>query len=109
MRLFHFLISGILCLTLATPAAAEGLALARCGSEIGQILSSLEIPEARMRDVNVLNIYGASGNGGRIDHVEGWVSFNDCRGNLVISVTTACYLKDIYTTYECRVPGIKSY
>jgi len=47
--------------------------------------------------------------GGRIDRVEGWVSFNDCKGNLVVVVDRNCQAEQSYTTYQCRIPGVKNF
>ncbi|MEX0582605.1 MAG: hypothetical protein WD185_02965 [Sneathiella sp.] len=96
-------------LAFATTASAD-LVSGRCQAEIEKEISSLTIPKERIKDVSILNIYDSSGvGGGRIDHIEGWVSFKDCKGNLVISVSTACLPEQNYTTYECRVPGVKGY
>ncbi len=90
--------------------ASADLVSGRCQKEIENEIANLAIPKERSKDVSILNIYDGSGEGGgRIDHIEGWVSFNDCKGNLVISVSTACIPLQTYTTYECRVPGVKNY
>jgi len=94
----------------AMPSAFADLVSGRCQQEIENEIISLDISNDRIKDVSVMNIYNGSGEGGgRIDHIEGWVSFNDCKGNLVISVNNACIFEQAYTTYECRVPGVKNY
>ncbi|MDF2367175.1 hypothetical protein [Sneathiella sp.] len=100
-----------LCLSVAfVTVASADLVSGRCQNEIENEIASLAILKERIKDVSILNIYDGNGvGGGRIDHIEGWVSFNDCKGNLVISVNNACLLEQVYTTYECRVPGVKSY
>ena len=92
------------------PLAAADLVSGRCQMEIENEIAKLSIPPERVKDLQIINIYEGSGEGGgRIDHIEGWVSFNDCKGNLVVSISTACIPQEIYTTYECRVPGVKNY
>ncbi len=93
----------------ATVALAD-LVNGRCQKEIENEIAGLAIPKDRIKNVEILNIYDGNGEGGgRVDHIEGWVSFTDCKGNLVINISNACLLQEIYTTYECRVPGVRSY
>ena len=110
MPFMCFLSLSLLAALLLAPASVQGLGFARCGPEIDKIITSLDVPESRIRDVTVMNIYSANGvGGGYVDRVEGWVSFNDCRGNLVIAVNNVCNLKNVYTTYECHVPNVKHF
>ena len=97
-------------LLLLLPATVQAYSAPRCSSEVGAVLDRLNIPQSRIRDVSVMNIYGATGyGGGHVERVEGWVSFTDCRGNLVVSLDNRCQFKDVYTTYQCRVPGVTHY
>ncbi|GHD61617.1 hypothetical protein GCM10017083_49200 [Thalassobaculum fulvum] len=36
----------------------------------------------------------------------GWVSFTDCQGNLVIDLGATEAVRTIYTTGDCKVPGV---
>lgn len=96
------------CLTLfvalgsASQAGAEN-----CEAEFETELEKLNIPEERMKDSYTINIYETSG--GRISRVEGWASFNDCKGNLVIKFDRSCLFDRSYTTTECMVPGVKKF
>lgn len=110
MRTISVLAVAILLPPLLAAAPSHGFGLTRCEAEVQEILNSLNVSNSRIRNVTVMNIYGATGGGGaHIDHVEGWISFNDCRGNLVIRLTNSCQRRDVYTTYECRVPNVKNY
>ncbi|WP_340149606.1 hypothetical protein [uncultured Sneathiella sp.] len=93
-----------------TTIASADLVSGRCQKVIEDEIAGLTIPKDRIKDVSILNIYDGNGEGGgRIDHIEGWVSFSDCKGNLVISVSNACLPMETYTTYQCRVPGVANY
>ena len=82
-----------------------------CRAQIENELGKLAIPPERIKKLSIVNIYNGHGQsgGGQIDRVEGWVSFTDCKGNLVIKVNRACLPIENYTTYECHVPGVKNY
>lgn len=36
----------------------------------------------------------------------GWISFTDCRGNLVVDLTQTNAVRTLYTTGDCEVPGV---
>jgi hypothetical protein len=40
---------------------------------------------------------------------EGWLSFNNCKGNLVILVNRGCQYRNSYTLGNCQVEGVKKY
>ncbi|TNE35488.1 MAG: hypothetical protein EP348_08835 [Alphaproteobacteria bacterium] len=84
---------------------------AACDAEIHQQISTLDIPAEKIRKTEIVGVYDSSGAGGsnRIDRYEGWVSFTDCKGNLVVVVDKFCRPKQNYTTYQCKVSGVKGY
>ncbi|MZR31822.1 hypothetical protein [Sneathiella litorea] len=109
-RPFLLLISFCLVNFSVVPLAAADLTSARCQTEIKNEIAKLSLPPERIESTEIVNIYDSNGvGGGRIDRVEGWVSFTDCKGNLVVSVSAACIPLQTYTTYECRVPGVKNF
>ena len=95
-------------LSLPTPAAAYFDDL--CKAEIDAEIARLAIPPERIEKTYTVNIYDGNGQSGgtKIDRIEGWVGFKDCKGNLVIKVDRFCRPLGNYTTYECRVP-VKNY
>lgn len=40
---------------------------------------------------------------------EGWISFNNCKGNLVITVNRHCQYIQSYTRGSCSIEGLKNY
>ncbi|MCF8467480.1 MAG: hypothetical protein K9G33_08780 [Sneathiella sp.] len=96
-------------LSLPTPAAAYFDDL--CKTEIDAEITRLAIPPERIERTYTVNVYNGNGQtgGGRIDRIEGWVVFKDCKGNLVIKVDRVCRPLGNYTTYECQVPGVRNY
>lgn len=109
-RSILLLVSLCLAIVSVVPIAAADLSNGRCHKEIENEIAKLSIAPERIKAADIINIYDGNGpGGGRIDHVEAWISFNDCKGNLVVSVNNACIIEQVYTTYECRVPGVKNY
>lgn len=83
-------------------AAAES-----CKAEFKMELEKLDIPAERIKDSYTLDIFETAGS--RILRVEGWMSFNDCKGNLVMVFDKSCLFGRRYTTSECKVPGVKQF
>ncbi|MFC4273288.1 hypothetical protein GQF03_08860 [Sneathiella chungangensis] len=79
----------------------------RCEAQFDAVMAQLAIPKERIKDAFSVNVYTRQGSG--LERVERWVSFNDCKGNLVIKTDHICRPMDNYTTYECRVPGVRNY
>ena len=81
-----------------------------CSREFQREIKELGILKERIVNFSTVNIYstGESG-GGNLQRVEGWVSFKDCKGNLIINLTEICTPKSNYTTNECSVAGVKNY
>jgi hypothetical protein len=75
-----------------------------CESEFEVELEKLNIPIDRIKDSYTLDIFENAGS--RIARVQGWVSFKDCKGSLVMNFDKSCLFERSYTTNKCNVPGI---
>lgn len=93
-----------------SPAFAMGYGN-NCKAVIDSEIAKLDIPAERIKEVFTVEIFAGGGESGgaRLERVEGWVKFNDCKGNLVVDLDAFCRPQGAYTTYECRVPGVKHY
>ena len=40
---------------------------------------------------------------------ESWVSFSNCKGNLVVEADESCHIIQSYTLGNCRISGVKHY
>lgn len=95
-------------LTLFVAMGNASLAIAEsCEPEFEAELKKLEIPDERVKDSYTIDIYENSGS--LVSRVEGWMSFNDCKGNLVLKFDRSCLFINSYTTSECIVPGVKKF
>ncbi|USG63026.1 hypothetical protein NBZ79_08545 [Sneathiella marina] len=81
-----------------------------CSREFEREISELGIEKERIEKFSTVNIYSTGeGGGGTLRRVEGWVSFNDCKGNLIINLSEICTPQSNYTTNECSVAGVENY
>jgi hypothetical protein len=110
MRLlqFPFYRKSAFCLMLFVALSSASQAMAEsCEAEFKTEMGKLNIPEERIKDSYTIDIYETSK--GRVSRVEGWASFNDCKGNLVVKFERSCLFDRIYTTTDCIVPGVKKF
>lgn len=86
---------------LAMPAEARRSDEAQ--ARVAAVIDELGI-QARVKSINVT----ASGGGGEApsSSYTGWVSLNDCKGNLVIVLSPTSSVRSLYTTGDCSVPGV---
>ncbi|USG60486.1 hypothetical protein NBZ79_15070 [Sneathiella marina] len=43
------------------------------------------------------------------ESLEGWVSFKNCKGNLVVKLSQTCQIDTLYTTGDCEIEDISDY
>ncbi|WP_288901075.1 hypothetical protein [uncultured Sneathiella sp.] len=43
------------------------------------------------------------------EELNGWVSFEKCKGNLTVQLSDSCTVTMMYTSGQCRIPGILHY
>lgn len=92
------------------PLTAQGSAYhGQCRAELGKALEEIDLGSMTVKKQSIVPIYGASVSGSRIEAIENWVSFNECKGNLVIRASRACFIETTYTTGSCTIDGIRNY
>jgi len=86
-------------------------AAAKCEAQIDTELTGLDISKDSISKISSIDVYTGTGesNGGRLERIEGWISFNNCKGNLVLEFNPRCQASEKYTTYSCSIAGVKSY
>jgi len=92
---------------ISSPLIASFAAGSKCGMQMETELSRLEIDRDTISEISTVNIYSRSG--AMLERLESWVSFNNCKGNLVLEFNRQCQIGDVYTTYSCSIPGVKNY
>ncbi|MCC3306575.1 hypothetical protein [Sneathiella sp. HT1-7] len=43
------------------------------------------------------------------EELNGWVSFEKCKGNLTVQLSENCTVTMMYTSGQCRIPGVEHY
>ena len=105
MRTIIAALIGALALTMALPAAASRLDEAEKAVEA--VLDRLGVDRTRIKAIFLSP--DAHSQDAPVPSYTGWVSFTDCRGNLVIDLTSTAVPRTIFTTGACRVPGVDGY
>ena len=87
---------------LAVPALASRLDEAKAAVEA--TLDRLKVDRARIKAIYLApDDHPADGP---VPSYTGWISFTDCRGNLVVDLTQTAAIRSLYTTGNCAVPGV---
>lgn len=97
-----FLVLVALVLVAARPAAASKLDEAEAA--VQATLDRLGVDRSRVKSVYLAPIGFAQD--APVQSYTGWIAFTDCRGNLVVDLTQTNAVRTLYTTGECRVPGV---
>jgi len=93
---------GAVALTLSQPSAASRLDESEAA--VAAVIDRLGVDRARIKSV-----FLAADNhpqDGPVPSYTGWVVFTDCRGNLVVDLTSTAAVRTLYTTGECQVAGV---
>lgn len=97
------LVLAALVLVAARPAAASRLDEAEAAVQAE--LDRLGVDRSRIK-----SIFLAADDhprAGPVPSYTGWIAFVDCRGNLVIDLSQTAAVRTIYTTGDCKVPGVE--
>ena len=105
----NLMIKSVVTLSLAlailssTPSEA---ARAYCERTVAERLDRLNVDRSDVRGI----FYDAQRHRGRdndrVVRILAWVSLKSCKGNLVIDMDRHCRVRQVYTRYECEVPGV---
>ena len=81
----------------------------RCAGQIDEEISRFNLTDKTVSKIEIVEIYEGHMDSAAIEYYEGWVSFKECKGNLVIRMGRSCLFDTAYTTTECNIPGLKKY
>ena len=96
---------GALSTTAAEGAGAYGAG--RCEQAAVAHLRELGVDMNDVRDIfTTRRIRSGRGGDDRLQGIYAWVSFDSCKGSLVIHMTPRCRVTVAFTRGECRLPGV---
>ncbi len=94
-------------LVTALPTAAQGQE--RCQAIVDERLGQLTVDADDVLRLQFSPTYEEDNDGNRRSTgTDVWVRLRSCQGALVIDLTRACRVRQVYTRGACRLPGIKS-
>ena len=85
----------------------SGAALAACEDRVDRELQEIPVSQDDVKSVKVMR-RGAGGQASNNYTLDAWIRLNSCSGYLMIHMTRQCFVKDIYTTGDCRIEGAGS-
>jgi|GEM_PF-2495736 len=78
-----------------------------CAPVVEQKISAQSIDPQQISKIEYITIHKNPGDDfGEEFEYEGWISFKTCKGNYVVSMDRACFIKQAYATYECDANGV---
>lgn len=91
-------------------AALPGSAVAAdpCEAAINQALQDSGVAASDVQSVMVKNRTRGAKSPTNYRRAA-WVRLKSCSGHVVVNMTRYCMLQDVYTTGNCRLPGVPSY
>jgi len=97
-----------LVLTAALPATAQETG--RFEEKTAERLGELQIDSGQVRSIRYVVKRKVDDRAGpEIEGVEAYVRLQQCSGYLVVQMNRAAYVRQTYTTGDCRVAGVDSY
>lgn len=80
-----------------------------CTSAIEEQVGKLVKDAAAITEIDFMPTYGPGDEDTIVEGYEGWVSFSNCEGNLVIKTDRQCRVNQVYTRYKCQIEGVPNY
>jgi len=96
-------LSGAVSLAAAAPASASKRDEAEAAVQAE--LTRLNVDRTRIKSIYIAPVGFAQDM--PVHSYIGWISFTDCRGNLVVDLTQTNAVRTLYTTGDCKVPGVE--
>ena len=111
MRAIPYFAIGFVCFMAVTPSNSNAQFRQRtCELVVQERLDQLAVDRNDVSKVTYDPIYEIDAEDNRsLDRINAWVRFGSCRGALIIDMLPNCYVKQVYTRGECKVPGVKAF
>lgn len=80
-----------------------------CEGVVETELASLKLGSLEIDKVRYIVQSSGSFETDASESLEGWVSFKNCKGNLVVKLSQICQVDSLYTTGECKIDEVSDY
>ncbi|WP_169545975.1 hypothetical protein [Sneathiella aquimaris] len=81
----------------------------QCDANLQEAQSGIDLAGKSVRAVSILDRLETHASGSIVNGKEYWVSFRECKGNLVVIFDRNCALENMYTTGNCTIETLPSY
>ena len=89
-------------------ASGPATAVLRCEAQIMKVLAEASVPQSDVSSIKVTR-GGGGGKSSTNARYDAWIRLNSCSGYLMVSMTRACHINDVYTRGDCRAGGSNRY
>ena len=79
----------------------------RCEAQAYRALAQASIPKSEVRSLRV-SVTRVPRKGPRHDRLEAWAKIRSCSGSVVVVMTNACFVRQVYPTGNCRASSNRS-
>lgn len=98
------------CLSVMAAAPAAAQQTHRFEEKTAERLAELQIDSSQVRSIRYIVKRKIDDRAGPdIEGVEAYIRLRQCSGYLVVQMTRAAYIRQTYTTGDCRVAGVDAY
>jgi hypothetical protein len=80
-----------------------------CAGVVENDLKALDMGDLKVREVRYFVRTEGGGQGGGTRSLDGWVGFENCKGNMIVRLSKSCAIKERYTSGDCEIDGIPNY
>ncbi len=111
MRAIAYVAIGLFCATAIGPRDAEAQRRGRtCAPAVQERLDQLQVDQGDISEIIYDPIYEYDADENRrMSNINAWVRFSSCKGALIVDMLPNCYVRQVYTRGECKVPGVKAF
>ncbi|MDF2365701.1 hypothetical protein [Sneathiella sp.] len=77
-----------------------------CEPVVEQQIDRLKIDRSKITRIDYLTYYISESESGETYNFQGWLDFNNCKGNFVVDMNRSCQIERTYPTGNCRMEDI---
>ncbi|MCF8466031.1 MAG: hypothetical protein K9G33_01375 [Sneathiella sp.] len=80
-----------------------------CAGVVEEKLGKMDLGDLRVAEVTyIVSSRGTVASEGS-ERLSGWVSFENCKGNLTVRLSETCGITEVYTSGQCYIKDVPNY
>ena len=88
------------------PASIAAYGPEDCKPVVEQAIDRAKISRSNISKIEYLTYYISESEAGEEYNYQGWLSFNNCKGNYVVDMNKLCQIETTYPRGNCRIEDI---